>query len=407
LMAAQVLMLKRVPEAALSVVEAISEWRKCNLPLGKGGGKSDPTRRKRQQQQQQARSHHPPRPFIWRGKNVLLALPTALEFLEDVQPLREWLTAELRVQPQPRSRASQCRAHPFCRNPFLSAASILAADDDSGAGTATKTGVKPKLASTGRDREWVVDTLRLKQAERTIIAEERHFGRSSAGGGADISSARQWCCGCGVVGRRVAKGASAVTGKGGSAGRSTGRVALLPVKIKPLGKATGAKPLKETNGVKPLKDVRQRVGEASGTAYGKLHCAGCASADGKQQDQGQESSPSHFSSPPSEPVHARDYQHEGGESTVTGGALPPPGHTADVPRAGEGGRTREQQLMASVYASHVQEVAKAGADSVAAVRLRNFMEHAEQSLRQSDVHWQELGEGGEGGEPSQPTETQA
>jgi hypothetical protein len=133
-MAAQVLMLKRVPEAALSVVEAISEWRKCNLPLGKGGGKIGPTRRKGQQQQhqqQQARSHHPPRPFIWRGKNVLLALPTALEFLENVQPLREWLTAELRVQPQPRSRASQCQTHPFRRNPFLSAASIPAADDDS------------------------------------------------------------------------------------------------------------------------------------------------------------------------------------------------------------------------------------------------------------------------------------
>jgi hypothetical protein len=31
--------------------------------------------------------------------------------------------------------------------------------------------------------------------------------------------------------------------------------------------------------------------------------------------------------------------------------------------------------MASVYTSHVQEVAKTGADSVAAVRLRNFMEH--------------------------------
>jgi hypothetical protein len=79
-------LLVQVPNCVLEVVEAVEAWRTLKLQLN---GKADSGAAE-------------PESFIWNGANLLLALPTILDFLDDVPEVAEW---------------SGCSSH--LANPFL------------------------------------------------------------------------------------------------------------------------------------------------------------------------------------------------------------------------------------------------------------------------------------------------
>ena len=87
---------KGMQSVTAKLVEAVVRWREAKLAAGHPPIHGDGT----------------PDPFIFGNKNVLLAIPTALDFLGEISELRYWYGAEYVFESNP-----FCRAAPIAERP--------------------------------------------------------------------------------------------------------------------------------------------------------------------------------------------------------------------------------------------------------------------------------------------------